>query len=141
MMASDDLLCRLGERRPDKLVTAEARREDEPLAHPPPLAVGDQSEPAEVDLELDPWRQVVDANRDGASPGPATFNRKAGHGPVRDHHATAGQQDADFHHGEVLLDPGGDLGLLGEQCPPCLAVAVDAVRTHPLEHLADQLVG
>jgi hypothetical protein len=30
---------------------------------------------------------------------------------------------------------------LGEQAPPCLAVTIDAVRAHPFEHLADQLVG
>jgi hypothetical protein len=54
---------------------------------------------------------------------------------------TAGQQDADLDDGEVLLDPRLDVLFLGEQAPPCLAVTIDAVRAHPFEHLADQLVG
>ena len=61
--APDDLFGGLEERRPDELVAAEAGREDEPVADPPPLPVGNEPEASEVDLEL-----VVPAA--GRRPGP-----------------------------------------------------------------------
>jgi hypothetical protein len=121
-------------------VTAETGGEDEPLADPAPLTVGDESESSEVNLQLDPGRRVGDAHRDGASPGPTALDCEARQGPVRNHHAPAGQQDPDLDDGEVLFDPGGDLGLFGEQYPPGLAVTVDAVRAHLFEHRTDQLI-
>ena len=116
-------------------------REDQPLAHPTLLAVGDEPETAEVDLELDARRRVVDPHRDGAPAGPAALDGEAGQGAGRDDHTTAGEQDPDLGDGEVFLHPRLDLLLFGEQHPPCLAVAVGAVRADPLDHLADQLVG
>ena len=55
--ATDHLFGRLEERRPDELVAAGDRREDQPMADPSALAVGDEPEASEVDLELLPrWR-------------------------------------------------------------------------------------
>ena len=56
--ASDDFFGRLEERRPDELVTAEDGREDQPVADPSALAVGDEPEASEVHLELLPRRRV-----------------------------------------------------------------------------------
>jgi hypothetical protein len=122
-------------------VAAVTRGEDEPLAHPSLLAIGDEPEPTEVDLELDARGRVVHPDGDGPPSSPTAFDSEPGQGAVRDHHATAGEQDSDLHDGEVFLHPSNDLCLLGEQRSPRLAVTVGAVRADPLHYLADQLVG
>jgi hypothetical protein len=126
---------------PHEEVAAEARGEDEPLAHPSLLAFGDEPETTEVDLELDARGRVVHPDGDRPPPGPTALDREPGQGAGRDLDATPGEQDPDLDDGEVFLHPGGDLCLFGEQCPPCRAVTVGAVRADPLHHLADQLVG
>ena len=103
--APDHLLGGLEERRPDELVTAGARREDEPVADPPALPVGDQSEASEVDLELLSGRRVGDSDRDRPSPRPAALDTETSQGARRDHHPPAGQQDADLGDREVIFQP------------------------------------
>lgn len=86
-------------------------------------------------------RRVVHPHGRRAPAGPAALHREARQRPVRDHDASPGEQDADLHHGEVLGQPVLDAVLLGQQRSPRRAVAVGAMRAHPLEDLADQLVG
>ena len=101
--APDHLFGGLEERRPDELVAAEAGREDQPVAHPPALPVGERAQAAEVDLELVPRRRVAHPDGDGAPPGPAALDGEAGQRPGRDHHPTAGEQDPDLGDGQILL--------------------------------------
>ena len=61
--ATDDVFGALGESRPDELMAAEHRCEDEPVADPAPLTVRDESETPEVHLQLDARGRVVDADR------------------------------------------------------------------------------
>ena len=138
--AFDDLFCGLEERRPDELVTAEASREDQPVADPPALAVGDESQSSEVDLELLSGRRVGDPDGDRPPPGATALDTEAGQGARWNLHPTAGEQDADLGDGQVVFQPVLDALLFVQQRAPGLAVAVGSVRTDPLEHLADQLV-
>ncbi len=110
------------------------------MAHPALLAVGDESEATEVDLELDPWRWVVHAHGDRASSGSATLDGEPGQSPVRDHHATTLEEDPDLDDGQPVGDPRFDAFFFGQQRPPRFAVTVDTVRAYLLEHLADQFV-
>ena len=110
------------------------------MADPSPLAVCDEPEASEVDLELDTRRRVVDPHRDRPPPGPAALDAEAGQGAVRDHHAPAGEQDPDLGDGEVLLHPVLDLRSLRRAASARPPVTVGAVRADPLDHLADQLV-
>ena len=75
--------------------------------------------------------------RAGATP----IDGEAGQGAGRDDDTVALEQDPDLGHGEVLLHPRRDLLLLVEQRPPRRPVTVGPVRAHPLDQLADQLVG
>ena len=139
--ATDHLLGRLEERRPHELVAAEARREDESLAHPVAVPVGDESEPAEVHLQLGSRRRVVDAHGHGPAPRTAPLDREARQGAMRDDDALALEEDPDLDDGEPVGHPRLDLFLLGEERPPRAAVAVGAVRPDRLDQPAHQLVG
>ena len=139
---ADHLLGGLRERRPHELMSAEARREDQPLADALPVAVGDETESTEVDLQLGSRRRVIDAHGGGPLACSASLHREAGQGPVRDHHAFALEEDPDLDDGEpVVSHPPRDLLLLSEQRAPCPAVAVGADRSDRLDQPADQLVG
>ena len=76
----DHLFGGLGEGRPDELVAAEARREDEPVADPALLAVGNEPETAKVDLELDARRRVVDPHGRPPPSRPRSARRRSGPG-------------------------------------------------------------
>ena len=121
-------------------MAAETRSEDQRPTHPTPLTVSDQTQPAEIDLQLDTGRRVVHPNRRRSPARPAPLHREPGQRPVRDHHTSPSEQDADLDHREVLGHPRLDPLLLGQQHPPRLAVTVQPVRAHPLHHLADQLI-
>jgi hypothetical protein len=121
-------------------MAAETRGEDQCPAHPPAVAVSDQAQPAEVDLQLDTRRRVVHPHRRRPPARPATFHREPGQRPVRHDDAQPGQQDADLHDREIFGHPRPDPLLLAQQHPPRLAVTVQPVRAHPLHHLADQLL-
>src|SRR5438445_6750842 len=122
-------------------MAAVASGEDERPAHPAAVDVADEAETAEGGLGLDARRRIVDAGgRPGVPACAAALDRKAGQGAGRDLDAPAAEQDADLHHGELLLQPRLDLLLLSEQPPPALAVAVGPAGTHPLADLPDELV-
>ncbi len=122
----DHILGRLGERRPHELMAAETRGEDQRPAHPLAVAVSDQAQPAEVNLQLDARRRVVHPHRRRPPARPATLHREPGQRPVRHHHTSPGQQDADLHDRELFDHPRLDPLLLGQQHPPRLAVTVRA---------------
>jgi len=119
----------------------ETRGEDQRLAHPATFPVGDQTQPAEVDLQFDTGRRIIHPHRRRPPAGPAAFHRETGQRPVRDDDPSPAEQDADLDHSEVLGHPRLDAVLLCQQHPPRLAVTIGPVRAHPLQHLADQLVG
>ncbi|MGH8996968.1 MAG: hypothetical protein ACRDYB_13235 [Acidimicrobiales bacterium] len=113
--AADVLFGALEERRPAELMAAEARREDEPVAHAAAVPVRYQPEPAEVHLQLGPRRWVVDAHGRRPPSCPTALHREACQRAVWDHHAFAFEEDPDLDDGEPVLHPLGDLLLLGEQ--------------------------
>ena len=118
----------------------QARREDERLADPELVAVGDETKASEVHLELATRRRIVHAHRRLPAAGPAALDAVARQRAVRDLDAATGKQDPDLHDGEVVVHPLLDLVVPGGERAPGGAVAVGAVRTHRLDHLADQPV-
>jgi len=105
------------------------------------VPVGDQPEAAEVDLQLDARRRVVDAHGRGVPPGPTAFHRETRQRPVRDGDAFALEEDPDLDDGQlVAFHPLLDLLLLGEQRAPGPTVAVGADRADHLDQSADQLI-
>ena len=75
--AADDVFGGLGESRPDELMAAEHRGEDEPVTDPALLAVRDEAESPEVHLQLDPRGRVVDADRRLSSHLPRSARRQS----------------------------------------------------------------
>ncbi len=139
--AADDVFGGLSESRPDELMAAEHRGEDEPVTDPALLALRDEAESPEIHLQLDPRGRVIDADRGFPPTCPAARDGEASQGAARDDDAVAGEQDPDLDNGEVLFHPGLDGLFFCEKAPPGLAVAVRTVRAHLIGHLADQLVG
>jgi hypothetical protein len=138
---TDHFFGRLGERGPHELVAAVAGGEDEPLAHPAPLSIEEQPEPTEVDLELDAGRRVVDAHGRLALACPTALDCEARQRARWDLHPPALQENPDLYDGEIFFHPRLDLFFLVDQLVPCLAMTIAPVRTHLLDHLADQLLG
>ncbi|MGD0441918.1 MAG: hypothetical protein ABSB52_14990 [Acidimicrobiales bacterium] len=89
-------------------MTAEHRREDEPVADPASLAVRHEAETPEVHLQLYARGWVVDADRGSPPTCAAALDGEAGQGAVRDDDTTASKENPDLDDGEVLLHPGLD---------------------------------
>jgi transposase len=140
---SDDRRQVLAEAQPDIAVSAADRGEDQGVRHAPTAGprVGPQAHLPEVDLAFRAWLAVSDGHG-GLRGAPAVsqhLQRVAVQGPLRDHHAAAGQQLAGLDHRQALAaEHVLDLLVVRRQHRPGLAVTVRAVRADPLGDLAEQ---
>lgn len=134
----------LREQRPHEAVPRHAGGADQRMTDPPPPShrIRDQAHPPEVDLQLPARQPIGHPHRDRPTPTRAAHLADE---PVqrarRHHHPAPSQQLTHLDRGQVLpLHPGPDLLAMLLQRPPRRPMPIQPVRTHPLHHLAEQLI-
>jgi hypothetical protein len=102
------------------------------MHHPasPSSGIGDQPQPAKVDLQLHPRIAVHDRDGRPAPSEPQLLDREAVQGPIRHHHPAPVQQHMHLDQRQVLLQPLLDL-------PP---VRLQRLPGHPDRPVGKELV-
>jgi hypothetical protein len=116
------------------------------VADPPParFRVRDQTHLPEVDLEFDARFAVGYPHRraPGRPPHPDDLQGVTVQRALRHRHPPPGEELMRLHHRQAfLLQPRRDLVVVGRQHRPGSAVAVVAMRAHPLTHRRQEHVG